>query len=179
MKRLVSTVLTLGLMAAATALLALPAQAHAGEKTMKATDLVKQGIAFIVNEPDHPESALDKMKDAIDSEDQKGVDIDFVKQAQTAEKAGDTHKARALLEASIGAKPHISGVDPAPIGEISVQPPAVGAEAGVGIATDPLQPAAEFSGTNLALLAASLIAIALGAWMAFRMRPRHRPEANL
>lgn len=177
MKRLVSTVLTLGLVVAATAALAMPAQAHEAEKSMKATDLVRQCIALIVNEPDKHDMALDKMNDALNSKFQSGVYVDYILQAVTAEKAGDSHRARALLEASIGAKPHISGVDPAPIRQLSVQP-AVGAEAGVGIATDPMELTAEFTGTNLALLAASVIAIALGAWMAIRIRPRHR-QANL
>jgi len=176
MKRLASTVLTLGLVVAASGALVVPAQAHAAEKTIKATNLVKQGIAFIVNEPDHPDSALDKMKDALDSTDTSGVFLDYVKQAQVAEKAGDIHKARALLEASIGAKPHISGVDPAPIGQLTVQP-AVAAEAGSAVVIDPLMLSADFSGGNIALLAASLIAIALGAGMAFRMRTRrHKGE---
>jgi hypothetical protein len=177
MKRLVSTALTLGLVVAVTAALAMPAQGHAGEKTIKATDLIKQGIAFIVEVPDDPSLALDKMKDALDSMDQSGVYLDYVKQAITAEKAGDTHKARALLEASIGAKPHMSGVDPAPIGQLS-GPLAVGAEPGASIANDPLQLTAQFTGGNLALLAASLIAVVLGGWMAIRMRPRRRQEAN-
>lgn len=178
MKRLASTLLTMGFVVVASGALVVPAQAHAGEKTIKATNLVKQGIAYIINEPDHPDSALDKMKDALDSTDTSGVFLDYVKQAQTAEKAGDIHKARALLEASIGAKPHISGVEPAPIGELTVQP-AMGAEAGSAVAIDPLMMSAEFTGGNIALLAASLIAIALGAWMAFRMRTVRRREEHV
>jgi len=172
-----STVLTMGLMVAATAALAIPAQAHESEKSMKATDLVRQAIAFIVNEPDHADKAFDKMNDALNSNDQAGIYVDYVKQAVIAEKAGNTHHARGLLEASIGAKPHMSGMDPAPIRQLS-QPLAVGAEVGAGIADDPLQLSAEFTGINLALLAASLIAIAMGGLMAIRMRPRHRHEEN-
>jgi len=162
---------------AASGSLVVTAQAHAAEKTIKSTNLVKQGIAYIINEPDHPDSALDKMKDALDSTDTSGVFLDYVKQAQVAEKAGDIHKARALLEASIGAKPHISGVDPAPIGQLTVQP-AVGAEAGSAVVIDPLMMSADFTAGNIALLAASLIAIVLGAWMAFRMRTGRRREEH-
>lgn len=173
MKRLMSTVLTVGLAIAATGGLMIPAQAHTGEKAMKGTDLVKQGIAFLVEKPMEPGLALDKMKDALDATDHSGVFLDYVKQAQVAENAGDIHKARALLEASIGAKPHISGVEPAPIGQITVQPP-ISVDA--TIPNDPLELAAEFTGLNIALLVISVIAVALGAWMAFRMRPRRRQE---
>ena len=173
MKRLISTIATIGLTLVATGALMIPAQAHEGEKTMKATELVKQGIAFLVEKPMDSGLALDKMKDALDSTDQAGVYLDYVKQAQVAENAGDIHKARALLEASIGAKPHISGVEPAPIGQMTVQPPI---SLNASIPNDPLELAADFSGLNIALLAISAIAIALGAWMAFRMRPRRRQE---
>src|SRR6266508_6473732 len=106
-----------------------PAAAHGGEESDKASDLVLQAIALMVNEPGSRAAAAEKIHDALEAKSKKGVDLGDVEDADKALKGRDVHRARALLERSIGAEPHLSSVEPQPIRERSEQP-ARGAEPG-------------------------------------------------
>ena len=110
----------LGLVVAAGALvgLASPAMAHEGEESVPAITNVQEGIAILAEHPgvfptaeviDH---AMDKVGDALESEDTSGVLLDLVQQAKDALDAGNIDEALTLLERSIGACPGAPVIEP-------------------------------------------------------------------
>ena len=148
--------------------------AHGGGDTSdKASDIVKQCIAFLVNEPDM-DMIEDKMHDALDAPDMTGVDMDDVTAAHAAFHAGDMDRAQAYLEASIGLQPHMSGIQAAAVMQDVM--PATGADPGNVVIDQPLDGVRSLSGGNLAAFVLSILAIVAGAALALRTRPRHRRE---
>ena len=85
--------------------LAAPALADEGEEDVPALGLVQQAIAIIRSQPELTDQIEDKIADAIDAEDQEGVDIAKVEEAQTSFEAGDMEQTELLLEQAIGACP--------------------------------------------------------------------------
>lgn len=173
---------------AATVAFAIPASAHTGEATTKASLLVRQAIALIVNTPRNEMAIEDKIKDALDSNDTAGVTLDLVAQAQKTLASGDLHATRTLLERSIGARPHLSPAMPVAIGSTPAAQPAtmpgtvidtpngpmqmaVGDQTGSGVAEDPLSVSTDLSGRELGALIVSIVAIAGGVVLAIRFRP--------
>ncbi len=153
---------------------AAPAFAHGGNDSDKAGVLVRQAIAYIVNEPGNTAGAADKINDAKDAADKTGVDLNLVAQAGDAFDRGDIHRARTLLERSIGARPHLGGSDPQPI---RVTPPlATGAETGIDVVTDPLPPHRTLGGGDWVSLSGLIALGALGVYLARRFRPPHSSE---
>ncbi len=164
-----------------------PAFAHTGEATTKASLLVRQAIALIVNTPRNEMEIEDKINDALDSNDTAGVNLDLVGQAKDKLAAGDLHATRTLLERSIGARPHLSPAMPVAIGSTPAQSAsmpgtvidtpngpmqmAVGDQTGSGVAEDPLSVSTDLSGRELGALIVSIVAIAGGVVLAIRFRP--------
>ncbi len=107
MKRIATTLAV----SALTAVL-LPGAATAHEEEFPAKQLVEQAIALIRTQPEQREVIEDKLHDATESEDTKGVDLDLVREAHEAFEAGRLHEAQDLLEESIGAAPHEVVVEP-------------------------------------------------------------------
>lgn len=119
-------------------------------------------------------AAAEKLDDAAEADDTSGVDMALVARAQAALGRGDTHAARALLERSIGARPHLEREDPRPIGEVTRL--ATGTETGIDVVTDPLAPHRRLTGGDWAA-ATGLVALgAAGVFSARRLRP-HTPSA--
>jgi hypothetical protein len=149
-----------------------PASAHEGEEDEPAGVVVRQAIALIVNRPNDHEAIEDRIADAPEAEDTEGVDLARVEQAGQAFGDGDLHRARALLEESIGAQPHIAtgAAEPLPIRETS--PLARGDEPGEELIAESLDLPGR-DGGDWALLAASVAVGALGVWLGWRYRPRH------
>lgn len=163
---------TLLLVALTTAALvgAAPATAdEPGESTI-AHHLVREALALIVNTPGNMEAVREKVGDALEVEDQEGVDIALVRQADDALAAGDMHKARALLERSIGARPHVGASDVAPIGEVSEHRMAVGSEPGDAPILDPLDTSDIQGGDTAAIATGAIVALA-GILLGWRWRP--------
>ena len=110
----------------------------------------------------------------------QGFDLDLVEEAAARFPTEDTHGVRALLERSIGAQPHRGGLDPLPIGETRGTPGmtmATGAETGIDVAIDALDPDRDLSGGDwLGLLGLAALATA-GVWLAVRFRPRSHHHA--
>lgn len=109
----------------ATALALAPIQAasaHEGEERPAKT-LIEQAIALIRGQPDQLEAIEDKIHDALEAEDTRGVDLELVERADEALEAGDLHEAQDLLESSIGAAPHevVESPNPEP-GEPAPEP---------------------------------------------------------
>ena len=156
-----------------TALLALPgrASAHRDDESAEAGVLIRQAIALIVNTPDDLMAAAEKVDDALAAPDQEGVDIELVDEAARALADGDVHEARALLERSIGARPHLGDTDPVQIGE--APPLATGAQTGVDVVTDALPPDRDLTSWDWLVLAGLAGLGAIGVWLSVRFRPHH------
>ncbi len=100
------------------AILAPPALAHEGEEAVPAITDVQEGIAILAEHPGEfpaaevTDHAMDKMGDALESEDARGVVLDLVRQAKDALDAGRNDDALTLLERSIGACPGAPVIEP-------------------------------------------------------------------
>jgi len=176
LRRLAAGALTFSLLVA----LALPAWADKPGESDEASVLVRQGIALIVNTPSDMKGIEDKIKDAQEVKNQDGVKLELVEQAGEILEQGDMHRVRSLLEQSIGARPHLGGSDVPPIRETSSLGSgalATGEQTGTNVAIDPLEPARGLDGGAWAMLAASLVLVLLGAWLALRWRPLRHGEA--
>ena len=86
-------------------LVAAPAWAHGGQSPKEGYVMVQQAISFLANEPDAKgtSEALVRVDDALNAEDQDGVDIPVLEQAKAALNAGNADGARPLLQSSIKA----------------------------------------------------------------------------
>lgn len=98
--------------------LASPAIAHEGEESVPAITDVQEAIAILAEHPgsfppaEVAEHAMDKVGDAMESEDTRGVQLDLVQQAKDALDAGLNDDALTLLERSIGACPGAPVIEP-------------------------------------------------------------------
>jgi hypothetical protein len=145
------------------------ALAHGGNESDKAGDLIRQAIAYIVNDSNNTAAAAERINDALNAPNKDGVDMDLVVQAQKALTAGDAHQARALLERSIGARSHLDNSDPLPIRQVG--PLATGADTGINVVTDPLPPDRDITGSDWETLSGLFLLGALGVYLAERFRP--------
>ena len=97
---------------------AAPALAHAGEENVAAVTDVQEGIAIIAEhrgsfpEAEVVDHAMDKVNDALESNDTRGVRLDLVSQAKAALEAESLDEALTLLERSIGACPGAPVIEP-------------------------------------------------------------------
>ena len=95
------------------------ASAHKGEEGVPAVTDVQEAIAILATHPsifptsDVVDHAMDKVKDAQEAKDPRGVDLDLVAKAQTALEAERFEEALTLLERSVGACPGAPVIDPA------------------------------------------------------------------
>lgn len=171
-----------GVAALALALSAAPAAAHGGDESDEAGVLVRQAIALIVNTPDDTMAIEDKITDATEAEHQEGVDVALVRRAGEALEAGELHRARALLEVSIGARAHLSNALPRDVREAPAKPGtgtvglhlATGDDPGGGLADDPLVAHRRFDGRATATLVLSVLLVAVGLGLSVRFRPTRR-----
>jgi hypothetical protein len=125
------------------------AAAHEGEAESTALDDVRQAIAVIVSKPGDMEVIEDKIGDALESEDQEGVDVAVVEQAKEALEGDDMAKVRDLLERAIGARPDLAGTDVRPILHV---PLVTGEETGTTVVTDELPGRGGLTGGDVTVL---------------------------
>ena len=98
--------------------LAPSAMAHEGEESVPAITNVQEAIAILAEHPgsfpaaEVAEHAMDKVVDALESEDPRGVQLELVQQAKDALDAGQNDDALFLLERSIGACPGAPVIEP-------------------------------------------------------------------
>ncbi len=138
------------------ALAPLPALAHEGDSD-QASVLVLQAIGIIVNKPDDMDEIGDKINDALNAPKKEGVDLAQVQAAKDALDNGNMGQVRMLLQQSLqGGAPMEA---------------AAGEETGTTVVHDPLNPRGHLAGGDWVLLAVSVLALALGAWLAVRFRP--------
>lgn len=154
---------------------AVPAAADEPGESTVAHHLVREAIALIVNTPGNMDAVREKVGDALEVKDQQGVDISLVRQADKALAKGDMHEARALLERSIGARPHRGTSDVAPIGEVSQHQMARGGEPGDAPILDPLD-TGDIDGGDAAAVAVGATLALLGLLLGWRWRPSRGRE---
>lgn len=171
----VRAVVLLAALTAAVLVGAVPATADEPGESTVAHHLVREAIALIVNTPGNMEAVREKVGDALEVEDQEGVDISLVRQADAALAAGDMHEARALLERSIGARPHRGTSDVAPIGEVSEHRMARGGDPGDAPILDPLD-TSDIEGGDVAAIAVGAAVALAGILLGWRWRPSRVKE---
>jgi hypothetical protein len=92
--------------------------AHEGEESVPAITDVQEAIAILAEHPGEfpaaevTDHAMDKVGDALESEDTRGVLLDVVQQAKEALEAERNDEALTLLERSIGACPGAPVIEP-------------------------------------------------------------------
>ena len=150
---------------------------HGDEADVPARDSVLQAIALVVNTPQDMAAITDKLDDAKASTEPDGVNLADVDLAMTALRAGDMPRVRTLLEAAIGAKVDVTGLDvrhvlqvPAGLPVISL---ATGEQAGTLVVADELPGRGPLDGGDAGLLAAAAVAADADIVLSVRYRPAH------
>lgn len=140
--------------------IASPARADGGQSADEGYVMVLQALSFLVNDPgpDGTAQALAMVGDALEAEDQDGVDVLMLEQAAASLRAGSTEEAQTLLQGSIS-----EAVD-------SLEP-AVGDETGTTVMLAPLPPRGALSVTDWVFLGLSVLAAAVGIVLAVLFRP--------
>ena len=141
-------------------ILAPSASAHGGDETKEGYLLVQQALGHLAHETNHEgiSLAMEKVDDALKTEDQEGVDVAVLRQAMQALEAGQVDKARTLLQRSI--KEATSNLMPA-----------TGEETGTTVIRPALPGRDGLTGRDWSFLGASVLCLLFGAWLAHRFRP--------
>jgi hypothetical protein len=142
--------------------LALPQAAFAhGDETEEGYLLVQQALGHLAHDTSSEgiDLAMEKVDDALSTEDQEGVNVAEVEDGMRALEAGQVEQARALLQASI--KEAVANL-----------PTATGYETGTTVVTSAMPGRAGLSGQDLGWLLGSFALVGLGLISAHRFRPR-------
>ena len=136
------------------------AQAHDEDETQEGYVLVQQALAHLVHDsgPDGVDLAMEKVDDALGTEDQEGVDVAGVRAGMAALEARQVEEARALLQDSISEA-------------MADRPLATGFETGTSVVSPQLPGRGHLSGGDWAALLVAAAAAGLGAWLSVRFRP--------
>lgn len=145
---------------------AAPAWADGGGETKEGYQLVQQALGYLAADTgeDGASAAMEKIDDALTTQDQEGVDVAGLKQAQAALDAGQVEQGRALLQKSISEA-------------LSTQKPAVGEETGTTQVLGALPGPAGLSGRDWGFLAVSAVLLLAGAALAVKYRPQDNVQA--
>jgi hypothetical protein len=148
-------VLTLG-----GALFASPAWAHGEGESEEGYVLVQQALGHLAHDTtiDGIMLAMEKIDDALGTEDQEGVDVAELQQARAALEAGQTEQGRALLQHSISEA-------------VSELEPATGDETGTAVVLLALPGRGSLTGADWGVLAASVALVLLGGGLAWHFGP--------
>lgn len=140
--------------------LAMPASADGEGETTEGYLLVQQALGHLAHDTSHEGMtlAMEKIEDALATEDQEGVDVAEVEQAKTALEAEQIDTARTLLQASITQA-------------LTKLPPATGGETGTTVIEPALDTRDGMSGTDWLFIGISMLALLAGVLLAFRFRP--------
>lgn len=137
-----------------------PASAHGEGETEIGYLLVQQALGHLAHDTSAEGIglAMEKVQDALDTKDQRGIDVAEVRHGMDALKAGDVTEARTALEHSIRRA-------------LAELPPATGNETGTTVVVSELPGRSGLHGQDWLLLIASLAVGLLGGWLVFRFRP--------
>jgi len=137
-----------------------PAAAHGGGETEEGYALIQQALGHLAHDTSHTgiSLAIEKIDDALRTNDQEGVDVSQLEQAKTALEAGRVAEGRALLQRSIAEA-------------TGALKPAVGEETGTKIVLSPLPGRGDLSRGDWAFLAVSALLVFVGTGLAWRFGP--------
>jgi hypothetical protein len=137
-----------------------PASADEPGETDVGYLLVQQALGHLAHDTSSEglEVAMEKVSDALETNEQEGVDVSTLAQAMAALEAKDVEGARPLLQDSIAEALHN-------------RPPATGMETGTTSVRPELEGRSGLAGEDWVFLAAALGALLLGAWLSVRFRP--------
>lgn len=139
---------------------AVPAHADGEDETHVGYVLVQQALGHLAHGNGHAgmDEALEKIGDALETDDNAGVDLALVEQARTAVEAEDVSAARSLLQRSIEQA-------------VSDLPAATGEQTGTTVVTLPLRGRGSLTGEDWAFAVGSALLLLVGVVLAFRFRP--------
>ena len=139
---------------------AVPASADEPGETDVGYLLVQQALGHLAHDTSAEglEVAMEKVSDALETDDQEGVDVAALERAKAALEAEDVEEARRLLQDSIAEALHN-------------RPPATGMDSGTIIVRPELEGRSGLAAEDWGFLAAALVALLVGAWLALRFRP--------
>ena len=137
-----------------------PAAAHGDDETNKGYLLVQQALGHLAHDTSAEgiDLAMEKVGDAMETDDQDGVDVSELEQGMAALQAGDPSGARTLLQDSI--QDALAGL-----------PRATGTQTGTTVVLPELEGRSASGGDDVLLLLASIAVAGAGAWLAFVYRP--------
>jgi len=137
------------------------AWAHGDGETEEGYLLVEQALGHLAHDTTHVGIALamEKVDDALATEDQEGVDVPEVEQAMTALEAAEADQARDLLQDSIKQA-------------LEDQPAATGYQSGTTLVVPELPGRSGIGGQGWGFLLVSFALLLLGVGLAFRFRPQ-------
>ena len=136
------------------------AWAHGDGETAEGYQLVQQALGHLAHDTGHTGvmDAMEKVDDALNTDDQEGVDVALLTRAQGALDADRVSEARALLQQSITEA--VSGLKPA-----------TGEETGTTVVLLPLRGRGGLTGQDWGFGSASLLLLVVGLALAVRFRP--------
>ncbi len=139
---------------------ALPAFAHGDGETEIGYVLVEQALGHLAHDTSAEGIglAMEKVNDALETDEQGGMSVPEVEQAMAALEAGDATGARTLLQDSIKEA-------------LSMQPPATGNETGTTRIVPELPGRASFGAQEWLFLVVSVVLLLTGSWLAYVFRP--------
>lgn len=142
------------------------AQAHGDDETQEGYVLVQQALAHLAHDvsSDGIDLAMEKVNDALETEDQEGVDVAEVEQGMHALEADQVDQARTLLQDSITEA-------------LAGRPLATGYETGTGVVPVELPGRGPLTGSDWLVLGLSVGVAALGVWLSVRFRPHESVSA--
>ena len=145
----------------ALSLSASPVWAHGDGETEEGYLLVQQALGHLAHDTNMTgvDLAMEKVDDALNTEDQEGVDVAELRRARAVLETGDVAQARAALAQSISEA-------------LSALPPATGEETGTTNVPSALPGRGALSGSDWLLLVLSVLLMGLGGGLAWRFRPR-------
>ncbi|MFV1961967.1 MAG: hypothetical protein ACC658_09040 [Acidimicrobiia bacterium] len=99
-----------------------PADAHGGDGESDPVNLVEQALAIVVNTPDAPGEALERIEEALaeEAEEPSGeLDLVALEDAAVALEEARLHDAEDALVRALGLDPHLEDPEPADRGEVA------------------------------------------------------------
>lgn len=131
------------------------------DETQEGYLLVEQALGHLAHDTGSEgiDLAMEKVGDAVDAEDQEGVDVVKLEGGMQALEAGQVQQARALLQASIEEA-------------LAEQPTATGYETGTTVVMSAMPGRTGLNGQDLGLLVGAVAVAGLGLVLAYRFRPR-------
>jgi len=142
------------------------AQAHGDDEAQEGYVLVQQALAHLAHDagPEGIDLAMEKVNDALETEDQEGVDVAEVEQGMHALEAGQVDAARTLLQDSVAEA-------------LADLPLATGYETGTGLVPVELPGRGALTSGDWLVLGLSLGVAGLGVWLSVRFRPHESVSA--